>query len=180
MPRFVFFQCLSMLFIWLTAAAAFAFERSDGVTVRCQFEREGLRHTVEEVWLGQAEAGNRHPELGGAVAVVRQGADGWPVIFFDRAVFQQTQAKSAFITDFIFYHECGHAREQQIDEIAANCYALVSLQTLGMMDENKLALLAAHHQSMSRLPARYGGNGSVFWQRTLDCARQKTQASLAH
>jgi len=177
MTRFVF-SCLVSVLLLLAATIAFAFERSDGITVRCQFERDGQRQTVEEVWLGQGEAGNRHPELGGAVAVVRQGANGLPVIFFDRIVFNQTQAKSAFITDFIFYHECGHAREQQIDEIEANCYALLSLQALGMLNEEKLAILASHHQSMTRLPARYGGNGSVFWQRTLDCAAQKMQSAL--
>ena len=59
-----------------------AFERSDGQHVHCEIERNGKTHQVREIWLGHGDAGDRHPELGGAAAIVRHDAQGWPLIYF--------------------------------------------------------------------------------------------------
>jgi hypothetical protein len=66
----------------INSTLSIAFERSDGVTVRCEIERLGQQHAVEEIWLGHGDQGDRHPELGGAAAVVRPNEQGLPVIFF--------------------------------------------------------------------------------------------------
>ena len=74
--------------LFICSTLSTAFERSDGMTVRCEVERNGQSHVVEEIWLGHGDQGDRHPELGGAAAVVRRNASGWPVIYFDSVVFK--------------------------------------------------------------------------------------------
>ena len=167
-------SALVALVEWSASAATYAFDRSDGVVVQCEVERRGETRAVKEVWLGSGAAGDRHPELGGAAAVVRIDAAGWPVMYFDSIVFGEKIKNEPHMADFIFYHECGHAREGDLDEIEANCYALITLQQLGMIDADRFSALTLSHQSMRRLPSRYGGNGTIFWARTLACVKQKT------
>lgn len=168
---------LSVLLIaLLLAAGAHAFERSDGAIVQCEIERNGQHHIVKENWLGDGSAGDRHPALGGAAAVIRPDSAGWPEMFFDSVVFKGIVARDPHMADFIFYHECGHAHDEGNDEIGANCYALNEMQKLGLIDDAKLAALSATHQRMLRLPSRYGGNGQVFWERTLACYQKAAPA----
>lgn len=161
---------LSVLLITLLlASGAQAFERSDGTVVQCDIERDGKHHIVKENWLGDGAAGDRHPALGGAAAVIRTNNAGLPEMFFDNVVFKNMIARDPHMADFIFYHECGHAQDEQLDEIGANCYALNEMQKLGLINDAKLTALGATHQRMLRLPSRYGGNGQVFWERTMTC-----------
>lgn len=173
--RLSIFRFVLISGLFFGAAAAHAFERSDGVRVQCEITLNGQPHVVKEVWLGSGDAGQRHPELGGAAAVMRADADGKPVIFFDNVVFKGMLARDPHMSDFIFYHECGHAQEQNLDEIEANCYAVLAMQELGLMTDAKLAALAGTHGKMLRLPSRYGGSGQVFWDRTMACVRNKTE-----
>ena len=172
MSRFILMIGVGLL---LSSTLSSAFDRSDGVIVRCEIERNGQQHIVEEIWLGHGEQGDRHPELGGAAAVVRPDAQGRPVIYFDSVVFKGMLEKDPHMSDFIFYHECGHAKNDQLDEIQANCYAYIELEKLGLLNASKAAALAATHKKMLRLPSRYGGTGEVFWERTLECVQQQTQ-----
>jgi hypothetical protein len=153
----------------LVTLSAQAFERTDGTVVQCEIERDGKQHIVKENWLGEGQAGDHHPALGGAAAVIRPDSEGWPEMFFDSVVFKGMVARDPHMQDFIFYHECGHAHDDQVDEVGANCYALNELQKLGLLNEAKLAALSATHERMLRLPSRYGGSGKVFWERTLAC-----------
>ncbi len=155
-----------------------AFERSDGVTVQCEVTRDGESRVAGEIWLGHGDLGDRHPELGGAAAVVRPGADGWPVIFFDSVVFRAMLARDPHMSDFIFYHECAHAQDVQRDEIEANCEAYLTLDALGFLTPERLDALAITHRKMLRLPSRYGGSGEVFWDRTLACVKQRRDAAV--
>ena len=148
---------------------AIAFDRSDGVKVECTVERNGERRVTPEEWLGHGDSGDRHPELGGAAAVVRYGEDGWPVIYFDRVTLRSIRESDPHMLDFIFYHECAHATDSSRDEIAANCEAYLELERLGMMSESLQKALARTHRKMLRLPSRYGGSGAVFWEKTLAC-----------
>ena len=152
-----------------------AFERSDGAVVQCEIERDGKPHIVKESWLGDGAAGDHHPALGGAAAVIRPDSAGWPEMFFDSVVFKGMILRDPHMADFIFYHECGHAHDEQMDEIGANCYALNEMQKLGLLNETKLAAIGGTHQRMLRLASRYGGSGKVFWERTLSCF-QKTMS----
>ena len=159
--------------LFICSTLSTAFERSDGMTVRCEVERNGQSHLVEEIWLGHGDQGDRHPELGGAAAVVRRNASGWPVIYFDSVVFKGMLERDPHMSDFIFYHECAHAKDAQRDEIDANCEAYLELDRLGMLNAERVAALAATHTRMRRLPSRYGGSGEVFWEKTLACVNNR-------
>jgi hypothetical protein len=172
---------LTLLFLLPLAREALAFERSDGVSVQCLVERNGEQRVVAEHWLGHGDAGDRHPELGGAAAVVRTDADGWPVIFFDNVTVKGIRQNDPHMLDFIFYHECAHATDPERDEIAANCEAYLDLEREGMMSEGLERSLALTHRKMRRLPSRYGGSGAVFWEKTMACVTaRKTLAEHAH
>lgn len=169
-----------LLALWCVLAAPLAcsaFERSDGSVVQCEVTRDGESRAVQEVWLGHGGMGDRHPELGGAAAVVRPGADGWPVIFFDAVVFRAMLARDPHMSDFIFYHECAHAQDPQRDEIEANCEAYLELDKLGFLTADRLEALAGTHRRMLRLPSRYGGSGEVFWERTLACVNSRRHSA---
>ena len=155
-----------------------AFERSDGITVHCEVTRGDESRIVREVWLGHGDVGDRHPALGGAAAVVRPGADGWPVIFFDSVVFRAMLASDPHMSDFIFYHECAHAQDPKRDEIEANCEAYLELEKLGVLTPERLDALASTHKKMLRLPSRYGGSGEIFWERTLSCVKSRRDIGL--
>ena len=173
---------LALLLLLALVRASFAFERSDGVAVQCVVERNGEQRVVAEHWLGHGDAGDRHPELGGAAAVVRPDQDGWPVIFFDKVTVKGMRASDPHMLDFIFYHECAHATDPNRDEIEANCQAYLDLEREGMMDPVLEHKLAHTHRKMRRLPSRYGGSGAVFWDKTMACveARRGTIQSEQH
>lgn len=167
----------SALICVLTACApAAAFERSDGASVQCEVSRNGETRPTREVWLGHGDLGDRYPELGGAAAVVRPDTDGWPVIYFDSVVFKAMLARDPHMSDFIFYHECAHAQDDAHDEIQANCRAYIELDRLGLLTAARLEALGETHKKMLRLPSRYGGNGTVFWERTLACVSDRLAA----
>ncbi len=163
--RFLLLACVSGL--------AQAFDRSDGVQVQCTVEHNGERRVVNEVWLGHGDAGDRHPELGGAAAVVRPDEQGWPVIYFDRVTIKPMRDNEPHMLDFIFYHECAHATDPTRDEIEANCEAYLALDNLGMMNETLERALAHSHRKMMRLPSRYGGSGAAFWDKTMACVNAR-------
>lgn len=156
--------------LWGSAAA---FERSDGVQVSCEVERNGERRIVQEIWTGHGEKGERHPDLGGAAAVVRPDRDGWPVIYFDRVTMRSFLQTDPHMLDFIFYHECAHASDPARGEVEANCEAFLELERLGMMDADKEQAIAKTHRKWRRLPTRYGGSGAVFWEKTLACVESR-------
>ncbi len=168
-----------LLCLMAFGSPAGAFERTDGVVTRCEVERNGERREVKEVWLGFGDVGDRHPELGGAAAVVRLDREGWPVIYFDNVVFKAMLVSDPHMADFIFYHECAHARDPDKSEIEANCEAFLELQQQGLMTPAKEHALGATHRRMLRLPSRYGGSGEVFWEQTMACVQHKTALSEA-
>ncbi|MEO0315296.1 MAG: hypothetical protein RI928_1752 [Pseudomonadota bacterium] len=171
-------QSLLLCLLMLTQTA-WAFERTDGVVVQCEAERNGERREVREVWLGFGDVGDRHPELGGAAAVVRVDRDGWPVIYFDNVVFKAMLASDPHMADFIFYHECAHARDPDKNEIEANCEAFLQLQQQGLMTPVKEHALSDTHRRMRRLPSRYGGSGEIFWEQTMACVQRGGDLSEA-
>ncbi len=169
---------IALLCALAAPVACGAFERSDGSVVQCEVTLGGESRVVHEVWLGHGDIGDRHPSLGGAAAVVRPGADGWPVIFFDAVVFRAMLSRDPHMSDFIFYHECAHAQDAERDEIEANCEAYLELDKLGVLTPDRIDALASTHKKMLRLPSRYGGSGEIFWQRTLDCVNQRLASQV--
>lgn len=162
-----------LLMLACASLSVHAFERSDGVQVQCVVERNGEQRIVQEVWLGHGDAGDRHPELGGAAAVVRPDEQGWPVISFDRVTIKSIRDNDPHMMDFIFYHECAHATDPARDEIEANCEAYLELERLGMMNDALERALARTHKKMLRLPSRYGGSGAAFWDKTMACVHAR-------
>lgn len=164
---------LLALTLALAGGAAGAFERSDGTTVHCEVEREGERRVVREVWMGHGEDGDRHPELGGAAAVVRPDPDGWPVIYFDVVTMRSFRQNDPHMPDFIFYHECAHATYPERDEVEANCEAFLALERLGLMDARTARAIERTHRKWRWLPTRYGGSGNAFWEKTMACVEAR-------
>lgn len=169
---------IAMLLALSALPPAAAFDRSDGVKVECAVERNGERRITPEQWLGHGDAGDRHPELGGAAAVVRPDKEGWPVIYFDHVTVKSIRQTDPHMLDFIFYHECAHATDPTRDEIEANCEAYLELERLGMMNESLDRALARTHRKMTRLPSRYGGSGAVFWDKTMACVQQRRSVEV--
>ena len=63
------------------------------------------------------------------------------------------------VHDYLFFHECAHARVPTTDELKANCAGLQDMRAAGR----------AGFAVESRLGAFYGP-GSDYWTRTLRCA----------
>ena len=63
------------------------------------------------------------------------------------------------VHDYLFFHECAHARVPSTDELKANCAGLQDMRAAGR----------AGFAVESRLGAFYG-SGSDYWTRTLKCA----------
>jgi len=65
----------------------------------------------------------------------------------------------AEVHDFIFFHECAHARADTTDETMANCVGLKDMRAAGRAGAAVEAKLAAFY-----------GQGNAYWARTLKCA----------
>jgi hypothetical protein len=65
----------------------------------------------------------------------------------------------AVVHDFIFFHECAHARIPTSDELQANCAGLKDMRAAGRAGFAVEAKLAAFY-----------GLGNDYWARTLKCA----------
>lgn len=63
------------------------------------------------------------------------------------------------VHDYLFFHECAHARVPTTDELKANCAGLQDMRAAGR----------AGFAIESRLGAFYGPGGD-YWTRTLKCA----------
>ena len=61
--------------------------------------------------------------------------------------------------DFIFFHECAHAKIDTVDETMANCAGLKDMREAGRAGPQVEAKLAAFY-----------GPGNAYWARTLKCA----------
>jgi hypothetical protein len=67
--------------------------------------------------------------------------------------------------DFLFFHECAHARLPTRDEVAANCAGLQDMRAAGRAGVGVEARMAAFY-----------GPGSKYWSDTLRCANPQSDA----
>lgn len=153
------------------AASAAAFPLSDGTETDCPVSRDGKSGPARIKWVQYERLQDRDPELGKAVAVVRQAEDGWPVIYIDAVAHKRGRLTNAGLWDFVFFHECAHAREPALTEIEANCAAYLEMEKRGLMNPIRFKDIEAAHLQILNLPAEYGGNGIEFWRRTLECVQ---------
>lgn len=153
----------------LTPISAHAFTLSDGNEVQCQFSRNDMSGTATERWVDYKTPSERDPELGKAVAVVRFDPQGWPTIMIDAVAYKQSKGVMAAMWDFIYFHECAHAKDERLSEIGANCAAYIEMQERGLMNAIRFKDIEAAHLRIMNLPEQYGGNGMEFWRMTLEC-----------
>lgn len=148
---------------------ALALPLSDGSELECLVSRDGRSGPATEKWVRYERLQDRDPELGKAVAVVRKDERGWPVIYIDAEAHKRGRFANAGLWDFVFLHECAHAREPRFTEIEANCEAYLEMEKRGLMNPIRLKDIEAAHLQILNLPDEYGGNGIEFWRRTLAC-----------
>jgi hypothetical protein len=160
--------CVAMI----TISSAQAFTLSNGEEVQCQVSQDGKTGIATEIWNHYQKTEDRHPELGRAVAIMRLDANGWPTIILDAQAHKRNAKGAPATWDFVFFHECAHAQDPDLDEIGANCAAYKAMARRGLMNFHRMKELEAVHYSMLMLPEEYGGSGLKFWQKTLDCARR--------
>ncbi len=129
----------------VASLGAGAFTFADGKSASCVAGGK----TVEEVETEPGQAG-----LGFTGKAVRIPS-GFQIIWN----VEKLKALPPEVHDYIFFHECAHARVPTADEIQANCVGLQDMRAAGR------AGLTAE----SRLGAFYGP-GSAYWAYTLKCA----------
>lgn len=135
--------CVIVALVASVGAGAFTFV--DGKTASCVADGK----TVEEVETGPGQAG-----LGFTGKTVRSPS-GFQIIWNP----ERLRALPPEVHDYIFFHECAHARVPTDDEIRANCVGLQDMRAAGR----------AGSAVESRLGAFYGA-GSDYWAQTLKCA----------
>jgi hypothetical protein len=129
----------------VASLGADAFTFADGKPATCVAGGQ----TVEEV-----EADSSQAALGFTGKTMRTSS-GFQIVWNAARL----KALPPEVHDYIFFHECAHARVPTVDEIQANCVGLQDMRAAGR----------AGAAVESRLGAFYGpGNG--YWARTLDCA----------
>ena len=74
--------------------------------------------------------------------------------------------------DFVFFHECAHARTGTRDELEANCTGLVDMRAAGRAGRVVEAKLAAYHHRQGYLGEPYGV-ARDYWARTVACANRR-------
>ena len=70
--------------------------------------------------------------------------------------------------DYLFFHECAHARLPTRDETQANCAGLIEMRAAGKAGPEIEAKIAAFY-----------GPDNAYWTRTLQCANGKAPASVS-
>ncbi len=172
---FLFLASLQALLLaaLLAPLSAHAFTLSDGNEVQCHFKRDDTGATATERWVDYKTPSERDPELGKAVAVVRFDPQDRPTILIDAVAYKQSKGVMAAMWDFIFFHECAHAKDKRLSEIGANCAAYIEMQDRGLMNAIRFKDIEAAHLRIMALPEQYGGNGMEFWRMTLDCVERE-------
>ncbi len=169
---------LAALAALLSSAPAHAFTLSDGAEVHCQLRQDDHPGTATERWVNYRTQSERDPELGKAVAVVRFDDQGRPTILIDAVAYKQSKQVMAAMWDFIFFHECAHAKDPEQSEIGANCAAYIEMQERGLMNAIRFKDIEAAHLRIMNLPEQYGGNGMEFWRLTLECVERERARSV--
>jgi hypothetical protein len=105
--------------------------------------------------------------LVGNPARARWDPSGAPYIIFDPV---QIAAKPPYERKFIFFHECAHVAIPTLDEVAANCRALIEVRSRGLLSPAEEQGLEAATRALGPLQPIYLGSGTAFWNATVACA----------
>jgi hypothetical protein len=157
---------LAALLTLPVAASAFTF--SDGIEATCS-TGDGI---VSE---------NYHPAddpmaPGGFIAITHfDPSHGW---ITDWNLLLLSSAPDE-VHDFVFFHECAHAKTGTFDEVKANCVGLVDMRAQGRAGPAVEARLAAFHKRLGDMGPQYGP-GKEFWAKTVACANRAAGKPAAH
>jgi hypothetical protein len=129
----------------VAAAPAAAFTFSDGGTLTCMAQG----NPVPEVFASPDD-----PSMRERTGRVTRVGDGWQI------TWNEARLKSLppVLRDFLFFHECAHARVPTEDELEANCVGLVEMRQAGRAGPTVEAAL-------KRMYAR-----EPHWANTFRCA----------
>lgn len=162
--RAIFGLLLSLLLI-SGATNARAFTLSTGEIKPCIVQTAHGPYTVPEV-VGWAKGFAAYTEL--------MPPYGLPIITFDHPKVV-TLTTTPIVVDFLFYHECAHARfgtrfyNSYVSELGANCEGLRRMRADGKISPAQESVLANFHIT-TNVYGQLFGNGSNYWNLTLDCA----------
>ena len=148
-----------------TTASAFTF--SDGTSAPCMTD-EGVAaeryHPADDPMAPAGFIGFTHLDAG----------TGW-VIDWNMLMLSSVPA---YEHDFVFFHECAHAKSRSIDELQANCLGLLDMRAAGRAGKAVEAKLTAYHRRLGYMGPQYGLSRD-FWARTLACANRSAVESGA-
>lgn len=93
--------------------------------------------------------------------------DGWPAITYGPMFFQLPP----LMQELTKIHECMHISVPTMNEIDANCRALILMRQRGLSSGDE-SFIAQYHMlpELQNLPPQYGGSGWAFWNGTIQCA----------
>jgi hypothetical protein len=154
-PLFLALVLLGIL-AWPTSARAFTF--SDGSVAVC-WTSDGMvserYHPADDPAAPSGYVGFTHVDAGA----------GW-ITDWNGLMLSSLPSD---VHDFVFFHECAHAKLRSFDEVKANCLGLIDMRAAGRAGRDIEAKLAAYHKRLGDMGPEYG-QGKAFWAKTLACA----------
>jgi len=123
-----------------------AFTFSDGTTLTCMAQGE----PVAEVYASPDD-----PAMKDRVGRVTRVGDRWQITWNEARL----KALPPVLRDFLFFHECAHARLATDNELLANCAGLKDMRAAGR----------AGPAVEARIRAMFGP-ANAFWAETFACA----------
>ncbi len=136
--------------LFASASAAFAFTMADGKSVSCIAKGVAVR---------EYESSGGDPVMRDRVGMTVPESNGY-VIAWNAA---KLSALPPVVHDFIFFHECAHARIPTTDEPAANCGGLKDMREAGRANVEVESKLAAYFASLG---------STTYWDNTVRCANR--------
>ncbi len=131
--------------VLLASPGAGAFTFSDGTHTECVARGQSVPEQAAE---GDAA-------LAGFTGKTIEDARGYRIVWNTAKLASLPPA----MHDYLFFHECAHARVPTRDEITANCVGLKDMRAAGRAGAAVEARIAEFY-----------GPGNGYWARTLQCA----------
>ena len=137
---------------------AFAFTFSDGTEAQCTTNEGAVReryHPADDPTAPGGFIGFTHFDPGTGWTIE------WNVLMLSTV--------PSYEHDFVFFHECAHAKSRSFDELNANCLGLLDMRAAGRAGKGIEAQLAAYHKRLGYMGPKYGLS-TTFWAKTVACA----------
>jgi hypothetical protein len=102
----------------IASCAASAFMFADGTTAQCIAHGQVVQEKI-------AALGD--PAVAKRTALTSRAGDGWQIVWNQ----ERLKALPPELRDFLFFHECAHARVPTDVELEANCAGLIDMRAAG-------------------------------------------------